>query len=90
MLSYILTSAHGKLGRSEQLWVSQRAQFYFTVKYRPGKLDSAVDALSWMPLCSVHLAEITDSSTSIEGTLQKETLQSAIRCTEEEELFTEM
>ena len=36
------------LGAVEQRWVAKLAQFHFTVKYRPGKSNSA-DALSRMP-----------------------------------------
>ena len=36
------------LGALEQRWVAKLAQFHFTVKYRPGKSNSA-DALSRMP-----------------------------------------
>ena len=36
------------LGALEQRWVAKLAQFHFTVKYRPGKPNSA-DALSRMP-----------------------------------------
>ena len=51
-LCYIQTS--GKLGATEQRWVSQLAQYDFTVKYRPGKQNSAADALSRMPSCSAQ------------------------------------
>lgn len=81
-LSYIQSSA--KLGATEQRWVAQLAQYNFTVKYRPGKLNSAADALSRMPMCNSHLAEIIDSGTGIDPAIQMVALQSAIRCIEEE------
>ena len=42
-LSYIQTA---KLGATEMRWVSQLAQFNFTVKFRSGKVNQNVDALS--------------------------------------------
>ena len=46
-LSYLQTTA--KLGAVEQRWAAQLAQYDFTIRYRPGKLNSAADALSRMP-----------------------------------------
>lgn len=82
-LSYIQSSA--KLGATEQHWVAQLAQYNFTVKYRPEKLNSAADALSRVrDKFSSHLAEIMNSGTGIDPAIQTVALQSAIRCIEEE------
>ncbi len=35
-----------KLGAIEQRWVAQLSVFSFEVKYRPGKINAAADALS--------------------------------------------
>ena len=75
-LCYIQTS--GKLGATEQRWVSQLAQYDFTVKYRPGKQNSAADALSRMPSCSAQLAEVRQTDTKIDTDLRVEALKSAI------------
>lgn len=81
-LSYIQSSAI--LGATELRWVAQLAQYNFTVKYRPGKLNSAADALSRMPMCNSHLAEIINSGTRIDPAIQTVALHFAIRCIEEE------
>lgn len=81
-LSYIQSSA--KLGATEQRWVAQLAHNNFTVKYRPGKLNSAADALSRMPMCNSHLAEIINSGTRIDPAVRRVALQFAIRYIEEE------
>ena len=47
-LTYVLTSA--KLNATGLRWVADLAEFYFIIKYRPGKLNSDADGLSRRPL----------------------------------------
>lgn len=46
-LTYILTTA--KLDATGHRWVSELANYNFSIKYRPGKLNKDADALSRMP-----------------------------------------
>ena len=46
-LSYLQSTA--KLGAVEQRWAAQLAQYNFSIKYRPGRLNKAADALSRLP-----------------------------------------
>ena len=46
-LTYVLSSA--KLNASGLRWISELADFNFTIKYRPGKLNSDADTLSRLP-----------------------------------------
>ena len=75
-LCYIQTS--GRLGATEQRWVSQLSQYDFTVKYRPRKQILAADALSRMPSCYAQLAEVRRNDTKINTDLHVEALKSAI------------
>ena len=47
-LTYVLTSA--KLNATGLRWVADLAEFQFTIKYRPGKLNADADGLSRRPL----------------------------------------
>lgn len=47
-LTYVLTTA--KLNATAHRWIAELADFRFTIKYRPGKLNSDADGLSRMPL----------------------------------------
>ena len=47
-LTYVLSSA--KLNASGLRWVSELADFSFTIKYRPGKANGDADTLSRVPL----------------------------------------
>ena len=47
-LTYVLSSA--KLNASGLRWVSELADFNFTIKYRPGKANGDADTLSRVPL----------------------------------------
>ena len=47
-LTYVLTTA--KLNASGHRWVSELADFSFTIKYRPGHSNKDADALSRMPV----------------------------------------
>ena len=46
-LTYVLSSA--KLNASGLRWISELADFNFTIKYRPGKINSDADTLSRLP-----------------------------------------
>ncbi len=54
-----LTTA--KLGAIEQRWAAQLAVFYFEVKYRPGRCNTAADALSRIPRSSEPDSESEDA-----------------------------
>ena len=58
-LSYIQTA---KLGATEMRWVSQLAQFNFTVKFRSGKVNQNADALSRKPSIQTEDTECVMSS----------------------------
>ncbi|KAL3966228.1 nuclear receptor co-repressor 2 [Sarotherodon galilaeus] len=47
-LTYVLTTA--KLNATGHRWVSELADFNFTIKYRPGKKNADADGLSRLPL----------------------------------------
>lgn len=47
-LTYVLTTA--KLNATGHRWVSELADFNFTIKYRPGKKNADADGLSCLPL----------------------------------------
>ena len=47
-LTYVLTTA--KLNPAGHRWVSELADFSFTIKYRPGHSNKDADALSRMPV----------------------------------------
>lgn len=47
-LTYVLTTA--KLNAMAQRWVAELADFNFTIKYRPGKVNTDADGLSRMPV----------------------------------------
>ena len=58
-LSYIQSA---KLGATEMRWVSQLAQFNFTVKFRSGKVNQNADALSRKPVVQTEDTEGVMSS----------------------------
>ena len=47
-LTYVMSSA--RLNATGQRWVSELADFHFTIKYRPGKNNADADTLSRLPL----------------------------------------
>uniref|UniRef100_A0A8C5E4S7 Gypsy retrotransposon integrase-like protein 1 n=1 Tax=Gouania willdenowi TaxID=441366 RepID=A0A8C5E4S7_GOUWI len=47
-LTYVLTTA--KLNATTHRWVAELADFKFSIKYRPGRLNGDADGLSRMPL----------------------------------------
>ena len=47
-LTYVLTTA--KLNATTHRWVAELADFNFSIRYRPGKLNGDADGLSRMPL----------------------------------------
>lgn len=55
-LTYVLSTA--KLSAVGHRWVGELADFYFTIKYRPGKTDVDADTLSRFPVrLTDHLRE---------------------------------
>jgi len=62
-LTYVLTTA--KLNATGHRWVSELADYSFTIKYRPGHANNDADALSRLPmdinsymkLCTDHVSE---------------------------------
>ena len=62
-LTYVLTTA--KVNATGHHWVSELADFSFTIKYRPGHANKDADALSRLPmdidsymkLCTEHVPE---------------------------------
>ena len=55
-LTYVMTSA--KLNATGMRWVSQLADFNFTLKYRPGKENADADGLSRNPLSIEELERV--------------------------------
>lgn len=47
-LTYVLTTA--KLNATTHRWIAKLADFNFSIKYRPGKVNGDADGLSRMPL----------------------------------------
>ena len=62
-LTFVLTTA--KLNATGHRWVSELADFSFTIKYRPGHANKDADALSRLPmdidsymkLCTENMSE---------------------------------
>lgn len=59
-LTYILSTA--KLSAVGHRWVGELADFYFTIKYRPGKTNTDADTLSRFPVqLQDHITEYSES-----------------------------
>lgn len=56
-----------RLGAVEQRWVAQLASFDFEVKYRAGKENANVDALSWFPVSAGPSERISISAVTAAG-----------------------
>ena len=59
-LTYVLSTA--KLNATGHRWVAELADFTFTIKYRPGKINQDADTLSRMPLNIYHLLTETEGN----------------------------
>lgn len=75
-ISYLQTSA--KLGATEQRWAMQLAQYNFTIKYRPGKDNTAADALSRIPRCDSISSVVPNNHSPLPQNLRVNALASAI------------
>lgn len=81
-LTYILSTA--KLNATTSRWVAELADFYFTVKYRPGKDNSDADALSRMPLDAESLMRQCSDE------LPPDAIAATIQAVEVQEPFTNL
>lgn len=70
-LTYVLSTA--KLNATTSRWVTELADFHFTIKYKPGSVNGDADALSRMPLdVEAFMKECSEelSSDAIKATIQ--------------------
>ena len=76
-ISYLQTSA--KLGATEQRWAMQLAQYNFTIKYRPGRVNTAADAFSRMPSCNSISSVVPNTCSVLPEDMRVKALATAIQ-----------